>query len=226
VTTLDVLRVFVAADGTEGNLLGVFQDGSAVSPERRQAVASELGYSETVFVDEIAAGGASVRIFTPGRELPFAGHPTVGTSWLLRREGHRLDHLRCRAGDVITWQDGPLAWIRASPEWVHDIAIRQLASPSAVEALDAGTADVGYAWAWIDEPAGQIRSRYFAGDVGIIEDQATGAAAVLMGGQLRRNLFIRQGRGSELHVRVGPDAAVDVGGRVNAVERRSFEAGG
>jgi len=79
---LHVLRVFVAPEGTGGNPLGVFLNGPAVPTGRRQAVAADLGFSETVFVDDPAAGG--VRIFTPAAELPFAGHPTLGTchAWL------------------------------------------------------------------------------------------------------------------------------------------------
>jgi PhzF family phenazine biosynthesis protein len=82
--TLHVLRVFTAADGEWGNPLGVFLDGAEVPGERRQSVATELGYSETVFVDDAASG--AMRIFTPGIELEFAGHPTVGTAWLLARD--------------------------------------------------------------------------------------------------------------------------------------------
>jgi len=84
---LHVLRVFVAPGGSGGNPLGVFLDGGAVPEGRRQAVAADLGFSETVFVDDPSAG--RVRIFTPAAELPFAGHPLVGTSWLLARERTR-----------------------------------------------------------------------------------------------------------------------------------------
>jgi trans-2,3-dihydro-3-hydroxyanthranilate isomerase len=69
----------------EGNPLAVFPDGSGLSDEDMQRIAVELNLSETVFVlpPENAAHTAKVRIFTPGRELPFAGHPTVGTAILL-----------------------------------------------------------------------------------------------------------------------------------------------
>jgi predicted PhzF superfamily epimerase YddE/YHI9 len=221
-TTLHVVNVFLAADGAGGNLLGVFLDGRAISEDRRQAVAHELGFSETVFVDAIDGMSADVRIFTPGRELPFAGHPTVGTSWLLRQEGHPTATLRVPAGDVQCRQEGDLAWIRARPEWIHDIKVDQLPSPADVEAIDAANEQSRYVWAWVDEGAGVLRSRYFASAVGIVEDEATGAAAVLMGSLLGRDLLIRQGRGSELHVRVNPDGSVGVGGRVARAEERSF----
>jgi predicted PhzF superfamily epimerase YddE/YHI9 len=220
--TLHIVRVFLAADGSGGNLLGVFIDGRAIREDRRQAVAHHLGYSETVYVDDIDGMSAVARIFTPGRELPFAGHPTVGTSWLLRSEGHPTATLRVPAGDVQCRQEGDLAWIRARPEWIHDINIEQLASVADVEAIDPANEQSRYVWAWIDEPAGIIRSRYFASMFGIIEDEATGAAAVTMGHLLGRDLLIRQGRGSELHVRTYDDGSIGVGGRVARVEERAF----
>ncbi|HWC07710.1 MAG TPA: PhzF family phenazine biosynthesis protein, partial [Solirubrobacterales bacterium] len=71
-----VLRVFTGEDGRFGNPLGVFLDGAAVPLDERQAVAANLGFSETVFVDDRRRGAC--RIFTPGSELGFAGHPSVG----------------------------------------------------------------------------------------------------------------------------------------------------
>ena len=223
-TEVRVLRVFMDPGGGGGNALGVVLDGRAVATERRQAVAAELGYSETVFVDDAAAG--SIRIFTPGAELPFAGHPTVGTGWLLRDLGLGGSVLRCPAGDVATWQDGDLSWIRARPEWIHPITRAQLPSPAAVDALTGPPPGEGsyYPWAWIDEPAGTLRARYFVPDYGIGEDEATGAAAVMMGGLLGRPLEIHQGVGSVLHVRPGPDGTVEVGGRVEAIGTREVDA--
>lgn len=219
---LRVLRVFAGPDGRGGNPLGVVLDGAAVPAGRRQALAAELGFSETVFVDDAATG--SIRIHTPGAELAFAGHPTVGTGWLLRSLGLGGSVLRPPAGEVATWQAGELSWIRARPAWIHPITRVRLSSPSAVDALEHAPAGEGsyYAWAWIDEAAGVLRSRYFAGSYGIGEDEATGAAAVMMGGYLGRELEIRQGVGSVLHVRPGPDGCVEVGGRVEPVEVREL----
>ena len=221
-TRLVIVRVFVGPGGSGGNPLGVFLDGAAIAPSRRLAVAAELGFSETVFVDDRARG--SLQIFTPGRELPFAGHPLVGTSWLLAQTGAPVDVLRPPAGEVPTWLDGDLTWIRGRPEWVHEIAMERLESPAEVESLAPGPHAAGsyYPWAWIDEAAGIVRSRYFAGAVGIAEDEATGAAAVVLGGRLGRPIEIRQGRGSRLLARPGIDGTVEVGGVCARVEEREF----
>jgi trans-2,3-dihydro-3-hydroxyanthranilate isomerase len=72
-----------------GNPLAVFPDGQGLSTEQMQRVAAELNLSETVFVlpAETEAGTRKLRIFTPAVELPFAGHPTVGTAVLLAETG-------------------------------------------------------------------------------------------------------------------------------------------
>ena len=219
-TTLHVLRVFVGPDGRGGNPLGVFLDGGAIAPERRQAVAARLGFSETVFVDDPQEG--AIRIFTPGRELAFAGHPTVGTAWLLRATGHDVAALHPPAGEVRVRHDDERTWIRADPSWVHRHRRERLASPAAVDAFPPprmGETGI-YVWAWLDEGAGDVRARYFATDYGIAEDEATGAAAVAMGGDLRRDLTIHQGVGSEILVRPQDDGTIEIGGRVEQIETR------
>ena len=221
-TTLHVLRVFIGPDGRGGNPLGVFLDGAAIPPDRRQAVALDLGFSETVFVDDPAEG--AIRIFTPSRELPFAGHPAVGSGWLLRETGAPATTLRLLAGDVPFRHDTVRTWIGARPEWVHPILVEQLTTAGEVEQYQRQVmGDPGrYVWAWINEHAGVLRSRYFATDVGILEDEATGAAAVVMGGLLGRPITIRQGVGSEILVRPQPDGTVEIGGRVELVETREY----
>ncbi len=67
-----------------GNQLAVFTDARELAEELLQPLARELNYSETVFVYPPAAGGhARMRIFTPATELPFAGHPILGTAFVL-----------------------------------------------------------------------------------------------------------------------------------------------
>jgi len=72
-----------------GNPLAVFPDGRGVSDEMMQLIAKEFNLSETTFVlpPKSEENDFHVRIFTPSRELPMAGHPTVGTAYVLAREG-------------------------------------------------------------------------------------------------------------------------------------------
>ena len=70
----------------EGNQLGVFEDARGLDTEQMQALARELNFSESTFVFPARAGGhAHVRIFTPSHELPFAGHPCLGTAFTVAR---------------------------------------------------------------------------------------------------------------------------------------------
>jgi predicted PhzF superfamily epimerase YddE/YHI9 len=224
--TLHVLRVFTDADGGRGNPLGVFLDGAEVAQDRRQAVARALGFSETVFVDGDPAEGR-LRILTPEEELPFAGHPTVGTAWLLGRERAPVDRLRVPAGEVEVRYDGELTWVAGRPEWPSWVRPVQLESAAEVEALRCAPVpdvaeDCVYCWAWEDEAEGSVRSRAFFPGFGIAEDEATGAAAIVLCGDLGRPIDVRQGRGSELFARPREDGAVEVGGRCRLDEVRDF----
>ncbi|HET9827975.1 MAG TPA: PhzF family phenazine biosynthesis protein [Nocardioidaceae bacterium] len=72
-----------------GNQLAVVHGADGLSTAQCQAVAREFGYSETTFPSSAVTGGEeyATRIFTPEREIPFAGHPTLGTAWVLRSHG-------------------------------------------------------------------------------------------------------------------------------------------
>jgi predicted PhzF superfamily epimerase YddE/YHI9 len=207
--TLQLLRVFCSDDGSGGNPLGVFLEGGDVPPDRRQAVAADLGLSEIVFVDDAERG--EIRIFTPTVELDFAGHPTLGTAWLL--EG--ADVLRAPAGELAIRRDGEVVYVAARPEWGPPWEFAELASPDEVDALDGPPRghDLTAAWAWIDEPAGTIRARAFPVRIGIAEDEATGSAATKLCAQLGRAIDIRQGRGSRILARPGEAGLVEIGGR-------------
>jgi predicted PhzF superfamily epimerase YddE/YHI9 len=223
VATLHVVRVFCAPSGSGGNPLGVFLDGSEVPEPERQAVARELGFAETVFVDDRER--RVMRIFTPEVELPLAGHPLVGTAWLLAQEGTPVEALRPPAGEVGVRYEDELTWVTARPEWAPHFDLVELGSPAEVEALDGPPRGYGWVgmWAWLDEAAGLIRERVFAPEAGIPEDEATGAAAMLLVAQLGREIEIRQGKGSVIHARALAEGWVEIGGRVALDEFREYK---
>ena len=211
---LHVVRVFCAADGSAGNPLGVFLDGEEVPEDQRQGVAAELGYSETVFVDD--RDGGALRIFTPELELPLAGHPLVGTAWLLRHAGGPVEALHPPAGEVRVRYEEELTWVAAPAEWAPHFDFVELGSADEVDGLDGPPDGYGWVglWAWLDRDAGLIRERVFVPEAGIAEDEATGAAAMLLVDELDREVEIRQGRGSVIHGRPLGNGRVEVGGRV------------
>jgi trans-2,3-dihydro-3-hydroxyanthranilate isomerase len=69
-----------------GNQLAVFWNAAALSTQTMQQIAKEINYSETTFILSQSQGGYDVRIFTPEQELPFAGHPTLGTAYVIKQE--------------------------------------------------------------------------------------------------------------------------------------------
>jgi predicted PhzF superfamily epimerase YddE/YHI9 len=215
---LHLLRVFCAEDGSHGNPLAVFMNGAEVPPERRQAVAADLGLSETVFVDDAERG--ELRIFTPALELDFAGHPAVGAAWLLGGVGA----LRTRAGEVAVARAADAVFVAARPSWGPPFELEQLGAPEEVEALDGppGGRDLTAAWAWIDEDAGIMRARVFPVRIGIAEDEATGSAATKLCAHAGRPIDIRQGRGSRILASPGDGGLVEIGGMSVVDEVREY----
>ena len=82
-----ILDVFATAKYT-GNQLAVCLDAGELTTEQMQQIAREINFSETTFVtsSEPVDGGYNTRIFTPTTELPFAGHPTLGTAFAIQQE--------------------------------------------------------------------------------------------------------------------------------------------
>jgi predicted PhzF superfamily epimerase YddE/YHI9 len=188
----------------------------------RQRIAAELGFSETVFVDDVVR--AQIRIFTPFVELPFAGHPVVGMAWLLARERDAVAALRPPAGEVPVREEGELTFAAGRPEWMPEFEFVQVASAAEVEALRGPPDghDAVAVWAWVDEGAGVVRKRLFCPRYGIDEDEATGSAAITLSARLGRPLDIRQGVGSRIVARPLDDGMVEIGGRVALDEVRSY----
>jgi len=151
-----------------GNQLAVFTDARGLDPELMQALAREMRFSESTFVLPAEAGGhARVRIFTPGCELPFAGHPTLGTAFVIG-ESTQLDVIRLETGagvvPVRLERDGPrvvFGWMTRpaptavpfdrAPELLAALGVERSELP--VEVYDNGIAHVFVALATRDAVA-------------------------------------------------------------------------
>ena len=206
--TCHVLRVFTR-DGAGGNHLGVITDLSGLSDTAMQTIAHELGYSETIFVDMTGTRVPSVRIFTPAAELPFAGHPLVGATWVLNvLSPHDSNQIECAIGLVDTIMEGDAAWIETSlsqpvalgaplrgydpgsaPVSIAEVEmpllyhVVELRDSDAVRSVPEPTDGMVSVYTWVDEAT--IHTRFFAPGHGITEDPATGSAAVALAASLK-----------------------------------------
>lgn len=134
-----------------GNPVAVVLDAEGLTEEQMQRIARWTNLSETTFVLPSTKADYKVRIFTPGEELPFAGHPTLGTchAWL-EVSGHAGDEVvqecaaglvRIRRGEQLAFQAPPL--VRSGPVAEAD---RVLAALGVSEALDVQWVDNGPGW--------------------------------------------------------------------------------
>ncbi|MGB1585567.1 MAG: PhzF family phenazine biosynthesis protein [Thermoplasmatota archaeon] len=206
-----VVDVF-AAKPLEGNPLTVVLDAEGLSSDMMQAIARETNHSETTFVTGQRDGAPRVRIFTPQTELPFAGHPTLGTAHVTGAQA-----LELAVGRIPIQREGDLLWMTQKPATFgpeldldmvagaigtqplaaqvvstgNDMAIVRLPDSDAVRAADleprawAGPEVTGiYVFATSSDH--DIHARFFGDFVGIHEDPATGSAAGPLAAWLHR----------------------------------------
>lgn len=137
------LNVFTTAgDRLSGNPLCVVEDGSGLESAQMQALARQFNLSETTFILPSKRAAAQVRIFTPAYEMPFAGHPTLGTAHVCRALGLGGDQLglEMRAGIIPVTADGDHWTLRAQPGSTRllDLPVAELAKLLGLEAADIG----------------------------------------------------------------------------------------
>lgn len=241
-----VLRVFTR-EGDGGNHLGVVTDQSGLDDVALQEIATELGFSETIYLEWSDPATPRVRIFTPSAELPFAGHPLVGMTWVLNVLGPgSVATIECAVGPVRAWMDGDVAWIETSLDQrvevldeaagydpgppavaVYEVAmplpyhVIELADSEAVRSVRVPEAGMVSVYAWLDPST--IHTRFFAPGHGIVEDPATGSAAVAIAASLQAtgrtsgSVTLLQGEEIGFPSRIDmnwSDGSVSIGGRV------------
>lgn len=118
-----IVDVF-ALDKYTGNQLAVFLNAGDLSDAQMQRIAREMNYSETTFItaNDLRNGGYDVRIFTPKKELPFAGHPTLGTAFIIQQaliqKNVEKVNLNLKVGQIpVSWEGeaGEFLWMRQNP---------------------------------------------------------------------------------------------------------------
>lgn len=133
---LTIVDVF-AEQPLAGNQLAVVRNAHALSTQQMQDIAREMNFSETTFVIDETAERARVRIFTPDSELPFAGHPTLGTAWVLAG-GQGTFTLDLDAGAVPVEFSNGMGWMTPPAVLLQDA----FDAAAAAELIGLGVADL------------------------------------------------------------------------------------
>jgi trans-2,3-dihydro-3-hydroxyanthranilate isomerase len=131
--TFYIVDVF-AEEKFAGNQLAVFRGGAKLTSEQMQAIAREMHFSETTFImfEAQCKGGYDVRIFTPAAEVPFAGHPTLGTAHIIRSEivtgAPEEVVLNLKVGQISVTFDNDISWMKqVNPEFGGNIDVEAIA---------------------------------------------------------------------------------------------------
>lgn len=144
-----IVNVFTFQGGKlTGNPLCVFENAVGLDTATMQALARQFNLSETTFISPSTAANAHVRIFTPSYEMPFAGHPTLGTAFVCRALGLGTDKLKLemKAGVIPVEAQGNRWTLQANaPTWRECDAPR--ATLAAMLGLDV--ADIGQRPLWV-----------------------------------------------------------------------------
>ena len=154
----------VFAEGPyKGNPLAVFPDAASLDPGQMQAIAREMNLSETSFVTAVDDSGYDVRIFTPKEELPFAGHPTIGTVWLLAHLGKVTGDStaqRSAAGSTPLTSAAGIWWFEREGSAEPDLGDRsQNSSQELAAALGLDVSEIGLQGREFGRP-GQLKPAY------------------------------------------------------------------
>jgi PhzF family phenazine biosynthesis protein len=156
-----LVNVFTRGGRLTGNPLCVFEDGSSLDTESMQALARQFNLSETTFVLPSSRATARVRIFTPDFEMPFAGHPTLGTAHVVRAlQPKPVDTLtlEMQAGLIPVQASGDLWTLTANAAAHRDVEVpaAELAAALGLRPSDIVAEPGGRRPLWVDAGSDQL----------------------------------------------------------------------
>jgi trans-2,3-dihydro-3-hydroxyanthranilate isomerase len=144
-----ILNVFTSGGARlSGNPLCVVEDGAGLDPAAMQQLARQFNVSETTFILPSKRAAALVRIFTPAYEMPFAGHPTLGTAHVCRSLGLGGDQLglEMRAGIIPVTANGDHWTLRAAASTSRLVDVQP---PELARLLGLESSDIGFQPLWM-----------------------------------------------------------------------------
>ena len=150
-----ILNVFARQGRLTGNPLCVFEDGRGIDDATQQALARQFNLSETTFILPSEKATARVRIFTPSYEMPFAGHPTLGTAHVVRslRGGGDAIELEMKAGVIPVRASGDRWTLEAGAPRSREVS-QSRAELAGILGLDAG--DIAERALWVNTGKEQL----------------------------------------------------------------------
>jgi trans-2,3-dihydro-3-hydroxyanthranilate isomerase len=150
-----IVNVFTRNGGKfTGNPLAVFEDGTGLSTETMQALARQMNLSETTFILPSTKATAGVRIFTPAFEMPFAGHPTLGTAHVVRSlKGGVALTLDMKAGVIPVNAAGDRWTLSANKPSSREVGVTRAAL---ADTLGLTEADIGPQPLWVNTGSEQL----------------------------------------------------------------------
>lgn len=198
-----LLNVFaVSGQRLSGNPLCVFEDGRGLDDVTMQALALQFNLSETTFILPSESATARMRIFTPAFELPFAGHPTLGTAHVVRalkQSGDTLT-LETHAGVIPVNAEQDTWTLRANPPTARaaEATREELAAMLGLEAMDIGATPL-----WVNTGTEQLVIPLNSSDA--VERCRPDASLLQRHGRLSADRYMAYvwspGHGEEIHAR-------------------------
>lgn len=209
------VNVFVDDKGDFGSPLGIVLDEAhQIDAKQRQQIATELNYSETVFIDDRLTG--AINVFSPLRECPFSMYAALGSAWFIHNELHsEIGQLVSKDQTIKIFVKDGITWVRSKiailPQWNY-LEYKFASEIESFKVADFMEAEHVMVWAWIDKEKRTIRARTFANDWGIPEDEANGSGAMRLAVMLGENITVIHGKGSVLFAEPVDNEYVKVGG--------------
>ena len=215
---MKVLNVFTNENGEFGNPVGIIVDTeNKIKSKNRQQIAMESGFSEIVFINNLET--KDVSIFSPTRQIPFAGHALVGTSYFFNTVLNILTTEIVSMGKIIkSWRENGLTFVEADLSILPNWNFKEYKTPEEIEQITfqkSSFLEHTLIWSWVNKKAGTVRARTFAPDWGIPEDEANGSGSMLLASKLNRKLEIFHGKGSVIFTKPIGKKLAEVGGLVS-----------
>lgn len=199
---MDILKVFADNAGEFGNPVGIIVDTKKeIDSQKRQQMAIESGFSEIVFINNFET--KDISIFSPTRQIPFAGHALVGTSYYFNNVLNLpTTEIISMEKKIKSWQENNLTFVEADLSILPNWNFKEYKTPEEIEQItiqEASVLEHCLVWSWIDKEKGIVRARTFASDWNIPEDEANGSGAMKLASLVDRKLIIHHGKGSVIH---------------------------